>query len=42
MTEGEYGIGNLVFKEVRNQGLLQQLKDLLNLNTSKELSLESL
>lgn len=42
MTEGEYGIGNLVFKEVRNRGLLQQLKDMLNLMSSRELSLEGL
>lgn len=42
MTEGEYGIGNLVFKEVRNKGLLQQLKDMLNLMSSRELSLEGL
>ena len=42
MTNGEYSIGNLVFKEIRNLTLLQQLKDKVNELTSKELSLESL
>lgn len=42
MTDGEYAIGNLVFKEIRNAGLLQKLKDLVNKLASKELSLESL
>ena len=42
MTDGEYAIGNLVFKEIRNLSLLQQLKDRLLELTSKELSLESL
>lgn len=42
MTDGEYALGNLVFKEIRNHGLLQELKDSLNKLASKELSLESL
>jgi hypothetical protein len=42
MSEGEYAKGNLVFKEIRNSGLLQELKDRIHDLTSKELSLESL
>ena len=42
MTDGEYALGNLVFKEIRNHGILQDLKDLSNKLASKELSLESL
>ena len=41
-TDGEYGEGNLVFKEFRNKGHLDNLKQLLVDETSKELSLESL
>lgn len=41
-TDGEYGEGNLVFKEFRNRGYLDNLKQLLVDETSKELSLESL
>lgn len=40
--DGEYGEGNLVFKEFRNKGYLDNLKQLLVDETSKELSLESL
>lgn len=40
-TNGEYGAGNQIFKEIRNAGLLDSLKDKLNELTSKELSLES-
>lgn len=40
--DGEYGIGNLVFKEMRNLGYLDQLKDLKNKLQNKELSLEGL
>lgn len=40
-TEGEYGIGNLVFKEFRGNGLLDNLKELWNECKSDELSLES-
>ena len=41
-TDGEYGKGNLIFKEFRNKGYLDSLKQLLVDETSKELSLESL
>ena len=40
--EGEYGKGNLVFKDFRNEGKLDQLKALANDGVSKELSLEDL
>ena len=40
--EGEYGLGNLVFKEMRNLGYLDYLKDYRKLLKGKELSLESL
>lgn len=39
--EGEYGTGNLVFKEFRNKGYLDNLKDLSKRETSKTLTLES-
>ena len=39
-SEGEYGLGNLVFKEFRNLGYLDNLKDLKNQIKSRELSLE--
>lgn len=39
-SEGEYSTGNLVFKELRNIGYLDELKDLKNQLKSKELSLE--
>jgi len=39
---GEYGIENLTFKELRNKGYLDNLKDLKNKLIGKELSLESL
>jgi hypothetical protein len=42
MTDGEYSHGNLVFKEIRNAGLLQELKDLVTKLASRELSLEGL
>ena len=42
MTDGEYAKGNIVFKEIRNAGILQELKDKIHDLTSKELSLESL
>lgn len=41
-NEGEYGLGNLVFKEFRNLGYLDHLKDLRKECMSKELSLEKL
>ena len=40
--EGEYGLGNLVFKEMRNLGYLDHLKELKNELKSEELSLENL
>lgn len=36
--EGEYGIGNLIFKQIRNIGLLDKLKDKLYELRSDELS----
>lgn len=41
-TDGEYGKGNTLFKEIRSAGLLQQLKDALDKALSKKLSLESM
>lgn len=41
-VDGEYGKGNQIFKEVRNVGLLDELKDNLSKAKSKALSLESL
>lgn len=38
--EGEYGIGNLVFKEIRNKGYLDNLKELKHQLASRKLSLE--
>lgn len=38
--EGEYALGNLVFKEVRNYGYLDDLKELRNEVMAKKLSLE--
>ena len=40
--DGEYGLGNLVFKEFRNLGYLDNLKELRKQEKSKELSLEKL
>ena len=40
--EGEYGLGNLVFKEFRNLGYLDNLKELRKQEKGKELSLENL
>lgn len=39
---GEYSKGNLIFKALRNEGLLDLLKNKIKQETSKELSLESL
>lgn len=41
-TEGEYGMGNLIFKEMRNRGYLDNLKELKRERRSQELSLEHL
>lgn len=38
--DGEFGEGNLVFKEFRNKGYLDKLKDKLKIVKSKELTLE--
>lgn len=40
-TDGEYGKGNALFKDIRNLGLLDKLKGALKDATSKRLSLES-
>lgn len=40
-TEGEYGKGNLLFKKIRSQGLLDKLKEKFYELQSSELSLES-
>lgn len=40
MQDGETGEGNLVFKEIRNQGLLDELKDKIAKEEDKELTLE--
>lgn len=37
--DGEFGLGNLVFKEFRNLGYLDNLKELKKQEKSKELSL---
>ena len=42
MTDGEFSKGNFIFKEIRNLGLLDALKDELKDIRSKELSVESL
>jgi len=41
-NEGEYGLGNLVFKEFRNIGYLDNLKEIRRQDISNELSLEHL
>ena len=40
--DGEYGKGNQLFKDIRNKGLLDKLKDAKVKSQSKELSLENL
>jgi hypothetical protein len=40
IAKGEYSIENLAFKELRNKGYLDQLKDFRNELVSKRLSLE--
>ena len=40
--DGEFGIGNLIFKAVRNAGLLDKLKDASRKCKAKQLSIESL
>lgn len=41
MNDGEYSKGNLVFKELRNNGTIDKLYDKLHKLTSQELSLEN-
>jgi len=41
-NEGEFGTGNLIFKEVRRNGILDNLKDLKTELENKQMSLESL
>ena len=41
MNGDEYSDGNLVFKELRDRGILQSLKDKKKDLISKELTLES-
>lgn len=41
-VEGEYGIDNLIFKEFRNRGFIQEIKDIIKNGESKEMSLEGL
>lgn len=38
--DGEYGMGNLIFKSLRSKGYLDNLKNLKKKLTSKELSLD--
>lgn len=40
--EGEFGVDNLIFKEFRNRGYIDKLKEIIKEGESKELSLESL
>ena len=40
--DGEYGLGNLIFKEFRNKGYLDNLKEMRKVEKGKELSLEKL
>ena len=42
MDGGEYSKGNLVFKELRNNGSIDNLYNKLHELTSKELSLEKI
>ena len=42
LATGEYGKENLIFKELRNNGVLQRLKDMKVKEQNKEMSLESL
>ncbi|WP_300924751.1 hypothetical protein [uncultured Clostridium sp.] len=41
-VEGEYGVDNLIFKEFRNRGFIQEIKDIIRNGESRELSLENL
>ncbi len=41
-TSGEFGIGNLIFKQFRNDGEIKKIRDIRDELLSKELSLEGL
>ena len=41
-ADGEFGEGNLLFKELRNFGLLDELKKALKSSIAQDLTLESL
>ena len=41
-ADGEFGEGNLIFKQLRNDGIIDELKDRLYAMKSKELTLENL
>ncbi len=38
-AKGEFGEGNLIFKELRNLGYLDKMNDYIELNRDKKLSL---
>lgn len=40
--DGEYGLGNLIFKQLRNEGILDKLKERLYKYESEKLTLENL
>lgn len=42
VNDGEYGVGNLIFKEFRSLGYLDHLKELKRKQLEKDLSLESM
>lgn len=41
-VDGEHGKGNLIFKEIRNRGILEKLKERLRYLQSKDLTVEKL
>lgn len=41
-ADGEYGVGNILFKEIRNTGGLGKLRDALTNATNKQLTLEGM
>lgn len=42
LKDGEYGQGNLIFKEMRNLNYIKNIKNLLDMIESEEMSLESI
>lgn len=42
ISDGEFGKGNLLFKELRNNGYLTKLKDAIHSEQSKQMSLEDI